>query len=142
MTKWLLHCSDAPCDHSKEFISNMQMYHTSGILMWKLCEIEDKSIHMSCHVICHSDLVIVEMKPCNVLMYIHTLQLDFLFYDMLFSKYATRSVLKISTTLRLLRPDCARCFWYSIAHIIITSTDQKNINNFIMFSGILKPFNL
>ena len=35
-----------------------------------------------------------------------------------------RSVLKMSTALRVLRPDCARCFWYVIARVNIdTSTD-------------------
>ena len=35
----------------------------------------------------------------------------------------TRSVLKMSTALRVLRPDCARCFWCVIACGNITSTD-------------------
>ena len=35
----------------------------------------------------------------------------------------TQSVLKMSTPLRVLRPDCVRCFWCVIARVNVTSTD-------------------
>ena len=35
----------------------------------------------------------------------------------------TRSALKMSTALRVLRPDCTRCFWCVIARTNVTSTD-------------------
>ena len=58
----------------------------------------------------------------------------------------TRSVLKMSTALRVLRPDCARCFWRVIARVNVTSTDPffhwVKLLIFLMFSGILRPFYL
>ena len=58
----------------------------------------------------------------------------------------TRSVLKMSTALRVLRPDCARCFWCVIARVIVISTDPffhwVKLLIFFMISGILKPFYL
>ena len=69
---------------------------------------------------------------------IHTLQLYFLFFDWLFSN--TRSVLKLFTELRTLRPDCARCSCW----VIVTSTDpffhRVNLLILFIFSGIFKWF--
>ena len=53
----------------------------------------------------------------------------------------TRSVLKMSTALRVLRPDCSRCFWWVIARVNVTSTDTFfhwiKLLIFFVFSGIL-----
>ena len=52
----------------------------------------------------------------------------------------------MSTALRVLRPDCARCFWCVILRANVTSTDPffhwVKLLVFFMFSGILKPFYL
>ena len=58
----------------------------------------------------------------------------------------TWSVLKMSTALRVLCPDWARCFWCVIARVNVTSTDPffhwVKLLIFFMFSGILRPFYL
>ena len=58
-------------------------------------------------------------------MLIHTLQLNFLFSDWLFRKYAEciENVHCTARTAPRLRPDCARCFWCMIARANVTSTD-------------------
>ena len=53
--------------------------------------------------------------------YIHTLQLNFLFSDWLFSKYV--ECIENSTALCILRQDCARCFWCVITRANVTSAD-------------------
>ena len=81
-------------------------------------------------------------KKQNYLMMFHTLQLNFLFSDWFFRN--TRSVLKMSTALRVLRTDCARCFWCVITRVNVTSTDPffhwVNWLIFFMLSGILSHF--
>ena len=76
--------------------------------------------------------------------YIHTLQLNFLFSDWLFNKYV--ECIENSTALRILRQDCARCFWCVITRANVTSTDPffhwVKLLIFFMFSGILKSFYL
>ena len=71
---------------------------------------------------------------------IHTLST---FCSLIGSLVNTRSVLKMSTALLILRPDCARCFLCVIAHVNVTSTDpfshRVQLLIFFMFSGILKP---
>ena len=52
---------------------------------------------------------------------LHTLQLNFLLTDWLFSKYA-ECIENVHCTPRL-RPDCARCFWCVVARANVTSTD-------------------
>ena len=56
---------------------------------------------------------------------IHTLQLNFLFSDWLFTKYAQciENVHWTPRTAPRLRTDCARCFWCVIACANVTSTD-------------------
>ena len=51
---------------------------------------------------------------------IHTLLFNFLFFDWLVN---TRSVLKMSNALRVLRLDCAWCFWCVIVRVSVISTD-------------------
>ena len=55
----------------------------------------------------------------------HTLQLNFLLSDWLFSKYAEciENVHCTPRTACRLRPDCPRCFWCVISHANVTSTD-------------------
>ena len=79
---------------------------------------------------------------------IHTLQLNFLFSDWLFSKYA-ECIENVHCTLRTaprLRPDCAKCSWCVIArkcsHRLIHFFHWVKLLIFFLFSGILKPFYL
>ena len=61
----------------------------------------------------------------DTLIKIHTLQLNFLSSDWLFSKYAEciENVHCTPRTAPRLRPDCAMCFWCVIACANVTSTD-------------------
>ena len=53
----------------------------------------------------------------------------------------TRRVLKMPTALRVLRPDCRRCFWCAwTSHRPIHFFHGVELLIFFMFSGICKPF--
>ena len=64
------------------------------------------------------------IKNWLTLTIIHTRQLNFLFSDWLFSKYAEciKNVHCTPRTAPRLCPDCARCFWCVIARTNVTST--------------------
>ena len=53
-------------------------------------------------------------------LFIHS---NFISCSLIGSLVNTRSALKMSTALHVLRPDCARCFWCVIVRVIVTSTD-------------------
>ena len=73
-----------------------------------------------------SMLAILGFDVCFLTLFvIHTLQLNVLFSDWLFSKHAQciENVHCTPRTAPRLRSDCARCFWCVIARANVTSTD-------------------
>ena len=68
-------------------------------------------------------IAIQKAAHTNVVTYIVFIHSNLISCSLIGSSVNTRSVLKMSTTLRVLRPDCERCFWCAIARVIVTSTD-------------------
>ena len=82
------------------------------------------------------------IESLGYLVYIHTLQLNFLISDWLFRKYS-ECIENVQCTLRT---DYARCSCCMTVCVIVKSTDSffhwVKLSIFFMFSGILKPFYL